>query len=125
MRRSRENKLNDKFFEIFYNNLNKDLSAENKNEKAKVITARLERILKINPIYGSTCTGIGPGYLVRKWLTGYETTISVLGEDDTTKEYLFKGIILPDSIGNRVEIWEKEPLKAEKIHDVDLDRWYK
>lgn len=65
---------------------------------------------------------LGPGGFSWDVQKGLYTEVVILddkGEDIALK---YEGIVLPDTIGNRVEIYND---KRVRIFDVDLNRWYK
>lgn len=78
----------------------------------------LERhMIPVNPVFG-------PGSInsIRMEQFGSYTQFHVAHESET-KEFQYNGTILPDSIGNLVEVYELK--RRILVHDRDLQRWYK
>ena len=82
----------------------------------------LTGIKEIGAVFARRDNGIiGPGCESWEEKTG-DYTLILIETAGKEKNIYYSGIILPDSIGHRVQVFEDERIK---ILDLDLNRWYK
>jgi len=98
-----------------------------KTETKLVLEGILESVSEIGTTYLRKHNGIiGPGN--RSWLekSGHYTLLKVKTKDET-KEIRYNGVVLQDSIGHKMQVYEKTTnrRKRTEILDVELERWYK
>ena len=87
-----------------------------------ILEGTLTAIPEIGPTYRGIWNGIiGPGGSCREELAGCYTTLDIAIKDGH-EEVKYYGIVLPDSIGNSVVVYNKAGRK--QVHDTDLGRWY-
>lgn len=102
-----------------------------KKDPAKILEGILEHIVEVGTRSHFDWSGIPKGGCgsPRMVFEGNYSVLLIATKKDGKKEQQYEGIVLPDSIGHLIEVYQSEqttqvPARIQ-LHDKDIDRWYR
>lgn len=108
------------------------MSTEHKEEKAKILEGILTGIVEVKTEFRDTMDWFRRLYEIdphpHLFVAEITTTFTLKQNDGTVQNLQYKGVLLPDSLGNNVQVYaQQDKVLGEKtmVYDTKLNRWYK
>lgn len=108
------------------------MSTEHKEEKAKILEGILTGIVEVKLESRDIMDWFRRLYEIAPiphlFVAEITTTFTLQQNDGTVQHLQYKGVLLPDSLGNIVHVYaQQDKVLGEKtiVYDTKLNRWYK